>query len=116
MAAAKVYFDEDVHPLIADALVLRGWEALTTVQAARLRSTDIEQIQFAASRGYVMFSYNIRDFPRLHFELLAAGEHHAGIIMATQEDPKRNAKTLLSLLDAFDATDFADQLLYLNNW
>ncbi len=63
-----------------------------------------------------MFSYNIRDFPRLHFELLAAGEHHAGIIMATQEYPKRNAKTLLSLLDAFDATDFADQLLYLNNW
>ena len=33
MAAAKVYLDEDVHPFIADALRLRGWEALTTREA-----------------------------------------------------------------------------------
>jgi hypothetical protein len=30
MAAIRVYLDEDVHPFIADALRLRGWEALTS--------------------------------------------------------------------------------------
>ena len=31
MTAAKVYLDEDVHSLIADALRLTGWDALTTI-------------------------------------------------------------------------------------
>jgi hypothetical protein len=33
MALIRVYLDEDVHNLIADALRLRGWDALTTIEA-----------------------------------------------------------------------------------
>ena len=40
MADIKIYLDEDVHPFIADALRLRGWQALTTVEAQRRSSTD----------------------------------------------------------------------------
>jgi hypothetical protein len=65
---------------------------------------------------FVILSYNVTDFPRLHDEMLAAGRHHAGIVVATQEHPRRNAKTLLGLVDAFEAEAFVDQLLYLNNW
>jgi len=116
MRSAKVYLDEDVHPLIADALRLRGWEALTTIEAGRQGSTDEQQVEYATENGFVILSYNVTDFPAMHYRILADGKTHAGIIVATQENPGRNAKTLLKLLDIFDAEDFADQLIYLNNW
>jgi hypothetical protein len=116
MTAAKVYLDEDVHSLIADALRLRGWDVLTTIEADRQGSTDEQQMEYATENGFVILSYNVADFPRLHDKTLAAGGHHAGMIVATQENPSRNAKTLLALIGTFDAEDFIDELIYLNNW
>jgi hypothetical protein len=116
MAAIKVYLDEDVHGFIADALRLRGWHTLTTPEAGSLRTSDIDQITYATQNGYSLLTYNVTDFPRLHNEILATGGTHAGIIVATQERPSANARALLSLLDAFGAEDFVDQLIYLSNW
>ena len=81
MTAIKLYLDEDVHHLIAQALRLRGWTELTTVEAGRQGSFDLEQLHFATASGYTMLTYNVADFPRLHYELIRTGEHHAGIIV-----------------------------------
>jgi len=116
MTAIRLYLDEDVHHLIAQALRLRGRTTLTTLEAGRQGSTDTEQLQFAITGGYAMLTYNVADFPRLHYELIRNGEHHAGIIVATQDDPAANARTLLKLVSVFSAEDLADQLVFLNNW
>ena len=116
MTAIKVYLDEDVHPSIADALRLRGWRALTTIEASRQGSGDIDQIRFAAENGCAIVSYNVADFPRLHYEISGAGDRHAGIVVATQDNPSANARALLSLVSAFSAEDLVDQLVFLNNW
>ena len=116
MADIKIYLDEDVHPFIADALRLRGWQALTTVEAQRRSSTDREQLAFATANGCALLTYNSRDFPRIHYEILAAGEHHAGIIVATQEDPRRNVRAMLNLVATLSAEALQDGLAYLNNW
>ena len=116
MSPIKVYFDEDVHHLIAHALSLRSRNTLTTVEAGRAGTSDLQQIQFAAENGYVIISYNSSDFPRLHYEIMNAGNHHAWIIVATQDKLGANARALLSLLSTFSAEDFVDQLVYLNNW
>jgi hypothetical protein len=78
MAELKVYFDEDVHNLIAQVLRLRGWEAETTIEAGNRRASDADQIRYASQRGYCIMTYNVTDFPRLHSEVLATGGHHAG--------------------------------------
>ena len=70
--------DEDVHGLIADTLRLRGRDVLRTNEAGRSGATDSQQLDFAMSQRRVFVSYNITDFPRMHHERLAAGEHHAG--------------------------------------
>jgi hypothetical protein len=44
------------------------------------------------------------------------GESHAGIIVATQADPRRSIRALLSLLNVATADDMRDNLVYLNNW
>jgi hypothetical protein len=116
MQAIKVYLDEDVHNLIADALRLRGWKALTTVEAANQRNSDIDQIRFATAEGCIILTYNVRDFPRLHNEILSAGGNHAGIVVATQGRPAANTRALLSLISSLTTDDVANQLIYLNNW
>ncbi len=116
MAAIKVYLDEDVHIYIAQALRLRGWEALTTEEVGQRGVDDSEQIILAIQRGYSILTYNINDYPRLHYEIVTSGETHAGIIVGTREDPRRNIRALLNLLGKLSAEAMKDQLVYLNNW
>jgi predicted nuclease of predicted toxin-antitoxin system len=114
MAAIRLYLDEDVHPFIADALRLRGWEALTTVEAGRRTTDDREQLTFAAENGYVLLTYNIRHFPRIHYEMVVGGKPHAGIIVAVQDDPRRNIRALFNLLTNVSAEAIHGNLVYLN--
>ena len=116
MTAIKIYLDEGVHTFIAHTLRLRGWEALTTQEAEQREADDVDQIAFATERGYTIVSYNVQDFPRLHYEHIASGQTHAGIIVATQDNPRRNLRALFHLLDALSAETIRDQLVYLNNW
>ena len=116
MRPLKIYLDEDVHNLIAHALVLRDWDARTTVEAGLSGASDLQQIQFATANRSAIVSYNSSDFPRLHYEILNKGNHHSGIIVATQDNPRENVRALLSLLNTFSSEDFVDQLVYLNNW
>jgi predicted nuclease of predicted toxin-antitoxin system len=116
MAALKIYLDEDVHPYIAQALRLRGWEALTTVEAGQRTATDEEQLQFATERGYAIVTHNSADFPRLHSEWTASGKAHPGIIVATQDDPRRNIRALLNLVSSISDDAMRGSLVYLNNW
>ncbi len=116
MAALKIYLDEDVHPFVAQALRLRGWDALTTVEAGRRTTSDDAQLDFATEQGRALLTYNSRDFSRMHSERIAAGRTHAGIIVATQDDPRRNIRGLLRLINAVPAEAITDQLIYLSNW
>lgn len=116
MATIKIYLDEDVHPFIAHAVRLRGYEALTTVEAGQRTAGDSDQIDFATSKGMALLTYNSRDFPRIHSDFVRSGRTHAGIIVATQDDPRRNVRALLKLLAVRSAEDIRDILVYLNNW
>jgi hypothetical protein len=116
MAAIKVYLDEDGHTFIAHALRLRGWEALTTEEAGRRAASDLDQITFAAAHGYTIVTYDIRDFPRLHAEIVTGGGSHGGIIVATRRDPRGNIRALFNVLNSLSPEALINQLLYLTNW
>ena len=115
MAAIKVYLDEDVHTFIAQALRLRGWEALITQEAGRRGADDRGQISFATAQGYAILTYNSNDYPRLHYEIVTGGRTHAGIILATQENPRQTIRALFNLLNTLSAEAINGQLIYLNN-
>ena len=117
MATIKVYLDEDVHTFIAQAARLRGWEALTTQEAGRRGADDRDQISFATAQEYAILTYNSSDYPRLHYEIVTGGGTHAGIILATQENPRQTIlRALFNLLNTLSAEAISDQLIYLNNW
>ena len=116
MAVVRLYLDEDVHTFIAEAIRLRGYEATTTRDQQRLGAEDPDQLAFTQQRGYTLVTYNVQDYPRLHYEWLTAGKRHAGIIIASRESPRRNIRALLNLLALVTAEEMADQLEYLNFW
>jgi predicted nuclease of predicted toxin-antitoxin system len=116
MAAIKIYLDEDVHTFIAQALKLRGWGALTTEDAQRRGADDLDQISFATNNRYAILTYNVKDFPRLHYEIVTRGDTHSGIIVGTRENPRRNVHALLNILSSLSAESLKDQLVFLNNW
>jgi hypothetical protein len=116
MAVVRLYLDEDVHTFIAEALQLRGYEATTTRDRRRLGAEDSDQLAFTQQHGYTLVTYNVQDYPRLHYEWLTADNHHAGIIVASRENPRRNIRSLLNLLALVTAEEMVDQLEYLNFW
>jgi predicted nuclease of predicted toxin-antitoxin system len=116
MAVVRLYLDEDVHTFLADALQLRGYEATTTRDESRLGAEDQDQLAFTQQHGYTLVTYNVQDYPRIHYEWLTAAKHHAGIIVASRENPRRNIRALLNLLALVTAEEMVDQLEYLNSW
>jgi hypothetical protein len=50
--AAEVYLDEDVAAVVAPMLRGRGFRATTTLEQSRTGATDVEQVEFAASKGW----------------------------------------------------------------
>jgi len=116
MTDIKIYLDEDVHTYIAEALRLRGWIALTTQEAGRRGTEDPDQIVFATNQEYTILTYNSDDYPRLHYDIVSGGNTHTGIILATQDNPRRNIRALLNLLNSLSAEEIRNQLVYLNNW
>lgn len=109
----SLFLDEDVSVLIAKLVAARGFSALTTLEAGRLRSTDSDQLAFAAAQTRAILTHN-----RVHFESLAQqyideGRSHSGIIIAFRRPPHEIARRLLLLLNRITADEMDNQLLYI---
>jgi hypothetical protein len=78
--------DEDAEQIaVVDGLRLRGIDALTSEEADRLTASDSEQLAVAASLSRAIYTFNIRDFARLHRDYLQSGKSHYGIIAIPKE-------------------------------
>ena len=71
----SLYLDEDSHSSsLIQALRYRGLDVTTAREAQMLGSTDLEQLEWASAHGRVLYSFNIRDFFRLHSDFIAQGK------------------------------------------
>ncbi|AFZ49236.1 DUF5615 family PIN-like protein [Dactylococcopsis salina] len=82
----SLYFDEDsMDQALIIALRARGVDVISAADAEMLGVSDLEQLDYAKSQKRVLFSFNRRDFYRLHGQYLAKGKSHQGIILAKQQ-------------------------------
>jgi len=77
----QLYLDEDVDVLIVALLRARGFSATTTPEANNTGADDLQQPEFAASRGMTLVTHNRVDFEQLVAEFFSAGKNHAGVII-----------------------------------
>ena len=119
MSKIRLYLDEDIQEQ-ALILALRnsGVDVITTSEANRLSFSDEEQLIWATEQGRVVYSFNRRDFSRLHNICIAEERSHPGIILAQQQRYSVGAQLrgLLNLIAAKSAEEMIDQLEYLGTY
>ena len=116
---SKLYLDEDAMDKdLAEALRQRGVDVLTALEAGMIERPDPEHLKFAAAQGRVLYSFNVGDFAALHYDFMAHGKHHAGIVLAQQQrfSVGEQMRRLLRLIAALTAEAMQDQLEFLGSW
>ena len=80
----RLYLDEDIPIQLAKALRQRGIDVLTTQEAKMGKSTDEQQVAFAAEKQRSILTHNKRHFIQVHQTYIERGMEHWGIIVADQ--------------------------------
>ena len=113
----RLYLDEDtISRALIHALRSRSVDVLTAKEAGLIQTPDEHHLEYATSLNRVVFTFNTRDFARLHKEYISTSRHHAGIIVSDQLQVGMIVRRLLKLLATRSAADMRDWLEYLSNW
>jgi hypothetical protein len=113
----QLYLDEDtISRSLIRALRSRAVDLVTASESGLVSVPDEEHLAYAASLGRSVLTFNVRDFARLHKQYVAAGRHHAGIIVSDQVPVGVILRRLLRLMNVRSSTDMRDDLVYLSTW
>ena len=113
----RLYLDEDtISRALISGLSARNVDILSAHVAGLVSVADEEHLRFAASTGRALFTFNTRDFARLHTVWLSTDQHHAGIIVSDQVQVGQLIRRLMRLLDGLSAADMGDRLEFLGKW
>ena len=117
MSTARLYLDEDVSPVAAGMLRANGFDAISAHEAGNAGWPDERQLEYAASEGRVIFSYNARHFRDLAKAAAEADRHHAGIVVSYQQYKTEAISVLVRRLSRFleehQTSDLRDLFLVL---
>lgn len=114
----RLYIDDDSG---ARALADRAQKSSITLvrsdEAGLRGASDNVHMAFAAENGLVLVTANARDFVPLHWQWMAQGRHHSGLIIATQGlSVGERIRRLLEFCTAADPDDLVDTVFYLTQW
>ena len=112
-----LYFDEDSarHSLVRE-LRFRGADLVTAMEAGMAGRADGEQLEWAASNGRSLYSFNRGDFYSLHTTWLREDRNHSGIILSRQGlSVGEQMRRLLRLIAARSADEMRNHIEFLSN-
>ncbi|MBI3914439.1 MAG: DUF5615 family PIN-like protein [Chloroflexi bacterium] len=101
---------------IAEALRQRGYDALGAAEAGMLERPDSEQLEYAASVGRAILTYNSHDYALLAGKWFEEGRVHSGIILSQQFSKREFGELLrqtLRLLNVLTRDEMRNQVFYL---
>ena len=82
MKRFELYIEEDSQDTGLFHTVERaGVPVLRSAAVGMNGTTDAQQLEFAASKGFVLYTSNLKDFAVLHQQYMSEGRTHAGMIM-----------------------------------
>ncbi|MEL7067175.1 MAG: DUF5615 family PIN-like protein [Cyanobacteria bacterium J06581_3] len=119
MSKIRLYIDEDsMDQDFVHALRARNVDVLTVADVGMLHKSDKDQLMWAAKKGRVIFSFNARDFYRLHTMLLEQGLSHTGIVLALQQryGVGEMMRGVLKLINTRSAEEMKDRVEFLSSW
>jgi hypothetical protein len=114
-----LYIDEDaMDEDFVQALRSRNVDVLTVADVGMLHKSDEEQLDWARENHRVIFSFNTKDFYRLHTTLSSQGLSHDGIILAPQQRYRIGElmRGILRLINIKSTEEIYGQVEFLSNW
>jgi hypothetical protein len=118
MTSIRFYLDEDATSnRLLYALRNRGANVLSAKETGMLGQPDEKQLEWALENQRVIYSFNVRDFYRIHSDWLTRGKSHSGIILGKQDYSVGNQmRGLLRLAAIKSADDMIDNVQFLGVW
>ncbi|WP_341735519.1 DUF5615 family PIN-like protein [Microcoleus sp. CAWBG640] len=119
MSQIRLYLDEDtLRKAFVQALRENGIDVVTVSDANNLGRIDEEQLIWATEQGRVIYTFNSRDFCRLHGSFFAVGNSHAGIIVVPRQSysVREQLRGLLNLIGSKSAEEMMNQLEFLGTY
>jgi predicted nuclease of predicted toxin-antitoxin system len=113
MTQARLFLDHDVSRVAAEALRDDGFDVIAASEVGREAAADEEQLEFSASQGRVLVSFNVRDYPAIHLRWLDEGRKHAGILLSKQMSVRETIRALKRVLTTRTAEELENQMLWL---
>lgn len=103
---------------LVEVLRHRGVPVVTPVEENLIGGTDEQQFLNASQRGCVLYTFNVSDFHALHIRLLAAAQHHGGLILVPQQrfSVGEQLRRILRLRAAKSAEAMRDCAEFLSRW
>lgn len=115
----RLYFDEDSQDSdVVRDVRFRGLDILTSHEAGMDHRNDEDQLDFAMAEGRILYSFNAKDFNRIHIEYITHNKPHAGIIISQQHRYSlgEQMRRLTRIVNARTAEQMINQLEFLSNW
>lgn len=118
MTKIRLYLDEDTQDSdLLMALRLRNIDVVSTGEAKMLSRSDEEQLQWALNNQRIIYSFNVRDFYRIHTYLLENQQHHAGIILGVQSySIGEQMRRILRIIATNSAEEMENKVEFLSAW
>lgn len=118
MTMIRFYLDEDAtSKRLLQALRSRGADVLSAAEVDMLAQPDEQQLAWAWDNQRVIYSFNVRDFYRLHSDWLSNGKSHAGIVLGKQNSSVGDQmRGLLRLAAIQSAEDMLNKVEFLGSW
>lgn len=118
MSIIKLYLDEDSQSrALIQALSSRNVNVIAANEAGMMGKLDHEHLQWSDVHDRVMYTFNVRDFYRIHSETLASNGSHSGIILSQQHlSIGEQMRALLKLMSVMSAAEMRNHIEFLSNW
>ena len=116
MSDVRLYVDEDAcEHAVVHGLRARGIDVITTQDAGRTGDSDEEQLAFAAEQSRTIYTFNVRDFARLHHAWLSRRSQHVGIVVIPDQRCSIGEKIrrLARFVRSFMAEEMVDRIEFL---
>jgi predicted nuclease of predicted toxin-antitoxin system len=109
----RLYLDECIDRRATAALVRQGVDAASTHTLSHNSESDASQLAFAASEERTLLTHD-SDFLSESARLLAAGNHHAGILLvADRQDLRWLLRAIRYSLEQWTPDELRDQVRWL---
>lgn len=115
----RLYLDEDaMDDALVKALRSHGVDLLTAFEAGMIERPDEEHLDYAASEGRVLYTFNVADFCRIHAAYQISSRPHTGIVLGRQKlySIGEQMRRLLKLIATLTPEQMANHVEFLSAW